>query len=318
MPKVSIIIPVFNMEAFLPRCLDSILGQSFRDVEIVAVDDCSTDGSLRVLESYQAIDPRVKIVKHPVNHGTMWARESGIESATGDYFLFVDPDDAIRPEALSILHEKAVKEDADLVVFSCEYISSDGSSKVLEQWLPYGSTAHGVIKALLRGDLQCTLWAKLFRRDLVESYKHLHIQGYNRSQDAAAMCIISPHVKKACVVDSPFYVYYQNSGSATNRRMSTKALENIMWTNSFRLESVREYEDLRGEAEGFCAHVLFNMVKNGYDRKVVRDLAKKNNLWRFVSPKSLIRNIGLRKAITYWLVTHVDGVASLVYSHKSN
>ena len=107
------------------RCLDSILGQAFRDVEIVAVDDCSTDGSLRVLESYQAIDPRVKIVKHPVNHGTMWARESGIESATGDYFLFVDPDDAIRPETCSISLEKAVKEDAYLVVFSCEYISSD-------------------------------------------------------------------------------------------------------------------------------------------------------------------------------------------------
>lgn len=317
MPKVSIIIPVFNMEAFLPRCLDSILGQSFRDVEIVAVDDCSTDGSLRVLESYQAIDPRVKIVKHPVNRGTMWARESGIESATGDYFLFVDPDDAIRPETCSISLEKAVKEDADLVVFGYEHVLLDGSSEVSYQRLP-GSTAHDVIKALLSGDSQCSLSAKLFRRDLVESYNHLHIAGYIRSQDAAAMCIISPHVKKACMVDSPFYIYYQVSGSATNKRMSGKALENIMWTNAFRLESVREYEDLRGEAECFCANVLFNMVKNGYDRKVVRDLAKKNNLWRFVSPKSLIRNIGPRKAITYWLVTHVDGVASVVYSHKSN
>ncbi|MBR5174418.1 MAG: glycosyltransferase family 2 protein [Bacteroidales bacterium] len=318
MPKVSIIIPVFNMEAFLPRCLDSILGQSFRDVEIVAVDDCSTDGSVGVLESYQAADPRVKVVEHPVNRGTMWARESGIESATGDYFLFVDPDDAIRPETCSISLEKAVKEDADLVVFGYEHVLLDGSSEVSYQRLPYGSTAHDVIKALLSGDSQCSLSAKLFRRDLVESYNHLHIAGYIRSQDAAAMCIISPHVKKACMVDSPFYIYYQVSGSATNKRMSVKALENIMWTNTFRLESVREYDDLRSEAEGFCAHVLFNMVKNGYDRKVVRDLAKKNNLWRFVSPKSLIRNIGPRKAITYWLVTHVDGVASVVYSHKSN
>ncbi|MBR0532370.1 MAG: hypothetical protein IJJ96_07160, partial [Bacteroidales bacterium] len=83
-------------------------------------------------------------------------------------------------------------------------------------------------------------------------------------------------------------------------------------------ESVREYDDLRSEAEGFCAHVLFNMVNKGYDRKVVHDLARKNNLWRFVSLKSLIKNIGVRKAITYWLVTHVDGVASMVYSHKSN
>lgn len=316
MPKVSIIIPVFNMEAFLPRCLDSILGQSFRDVEIVAVDDCSTDGSVEVLESYQAADPRVKVVKHPVNRGTMWARESGIESATGDYFLFVDPDDAIRPETCSISLEKAVKEDADLVVFGYEHVLLDGSSEVSYQRLPYGSTAHDVIKALLSGDSQCSLSAKLFRRDLVESYNHLHIAGYIRSQDAAAMCIISPHVKKACMVDSPFYIYYQVSGSATNKRMSVKALENIMWTNAFRLESVREYDDLRSEAEGFCANVLFNMVKNDYDRKVVRDLAKKNNLWRLVSPKSLIRNIGPRKAITYWLVTHVDGVASLVYSHK--
>lgn len=316
MPEISIVIPIFNMEKLLPRCLDSILGQTLRDIEVVAVDDCSTDGSVGVLESYRAADSRVKIVRHPVNHGTMWTRESGIEAATGNYFLFMDPDDALRKDACSQLVEAAIREDADLVIFDYETVYADGSFQVFSQSLPYGSSAHGFTKAMLLGDVEYTLTRKLFRRDLIETYDHLHIQGYIRSQDAAAMCIISPHVKKAILLDSPFYLYYQNAGSATNKRMGENALRNIMWTNAIRLESLEWDKELKEEGRRYCARTLLNMHKNGYDHKMVRSLAKESGLWDCVSFGTLTRTLGLRKALSYWILTHVPGVAPIVCPHK--
>ena len=318
MPKVSIIIPVYNVEKYLPRCLESVLGQTLQDIEVVAVDDCSPDGCAGILESFKAKDSRLKVVRHPVNHGTMWARESGLEAAEGEYFLFVDGDDAIRPEMCSTLLEKALQEDVDMVACYYEYVFADGPSTILKQSLPYGTSTHGILKALLHGDMEYNLCAKLFRREVFDSYAHLYCEGYNRSQDAAVMCMVSPHIRNAVCVDSPFYVYYQNIGSSTQKPLSARAMDNIARTNAYRLESVRDYEDLRKDAEKYCAQTLFNMVKKGHDCRAVESVAKAHGLWRVVTLRNLWWIFGNRKALTYWAVLHVNGVASLLYPNKKS
>ena len=316
MPKVSIIIPVYNVGKYLERCLESVIGQTLQDIEAVVVDDCSRYDSSRIICEFEKKDPRIKSVKHPVNHGTMWTRETGLENASGDYILFVDGDDAIRPEMCSALLQKALMEDADLVACGYEYKLVDGSSSIWKQALPYGSSSHDFLKALLNGDMQYSLCAKLYHRGIFDHYPHLHREGYNRSQDSAVMCIISPHVKKAVCVDSPFYIYYQNIGSATQKPLSANAIKNIITTQGFRLESVRGYEDLQDDARRYCARTLFNLVKNGGNRQIVRSAAIDHGLWKIVSFGSLLRLLGIRKALVYWSVTHVDGVASLLYRRK--
>lgn len=316
MPKVSIIIPVFNVGKYLQRCLESVLGQTLQDIEVIAVDDCSTDNSAGILDSLKAKDSRLKVIRHPVNHGTMWTRETGLESATGEFFLFVDGDDAIRPETCSLLLEEALRQNADMVACGYEYVPVEGPSDYWKQTLPYGSSTHDVLKALLIGDLQYNLCAKLFRREVFDHYTHLHCQGYNRSQDAAVMCIISPHIGKAACIDSPLYIYYQNLGSATQKRLSAKAMDNIARTNAFRLESVKGFEDLQGDAGRYCVRTLFNMVKHGGNRKDVRSAAKNHGIWSTVSFGNLRKLLGFKKAITYWAVLHVDGVAPLFYPNK--
>ena len=92
MPKVSVIIPVFNVEEYLGECLDSILGQTLREIEVVCVDDGSTDGSAAILDTYAAKDGRVKVLRQP-NAGAGAARNAGLAVATGEYLLFCDPDD---------------------------------------------------------------------------------------------------------------------------------------------------------------------------------------------------------------------------------
>ena len=99
MPKVSIIVPIYNVKPYLKECLDSILVQTFSDFELILVDDGSTDGSERLADSYALSDPRVKVV-YKENGGLSSARNAGLDLACGEYIYFVDSDDYIEPDTL--------------------------------------------------------------------------------------------------------------------------------------------------------------------------------------------------------------------------
>ena len=120
MPAVSIIIPMYNVEKYVGECLDSILSQTFRDFEVIVVDDCSTDNSRAVVEGYvEKFGGRLKLERTLKNSGSAAApRNKGISFSSGEYFLFLDPDDAITPTALEELYSVAKNLDADVV--ACE------------------------------------------------------------------------------------------------------------------------------------------------------------------------------------------------------
>ena len=101
--KVSIVIPLYNAELFIGRCLDSILNQTHKDIEIIVVDDVSQDGSLSIVEDYQQSYPSIKIIKHPTNKGSMMSRKDGYMAATGECLMFVDSDDVLPKYAVEKL-----------------------------------------------------------------------------------------------------------------------------------------------------------------------------------------------------------------------
>ena len=104
-PKISVIIPVYNVEEYLPVCLDSVLAQTFSDFEAVCVNDGSPDNSAAILEKYAKKDARIKVVSRP-NGGLSAARNTGLENACGEYIYFLDSDDYIHPQLLEILYKK--------------------------------------------------------------------------------------------------------------------------------------------------------------------------------------------------------------------
>ena len=122
MCKVSVIIPVYNVEKYLPACLDSVLGQSLADIEVIAIDDASPDGSAKILAEYAARDARVKIITLRENHMQGYGRNRGLEKAGGEYVYFLDSDDMIRPEALEELYLAAKKDDLDGIAFDSESV----------------------------------------------------------------------------------------------------------------------------------------------------------------------------------------------------
>ncbi len=106
MPRFSIVVPIFKVQGYLRECLDSVLDQSFRDIEVIAVNDCSPDSSGAIVDEYAARDERVKAVHLPENGGLGRARNAGLARATGEYVLFLDSDDAYTPGLLQALADR--------------------------------------------------------------------------------------------------------------------------------------------------------------------------------------------------------------------
>ena len=117
---------VYNAEAYIERSVKSVLAQTFKDIELILVDDGSTDNSDRLCDSYSTLDGRVHVI-HKENGGVSSARQCGIDFATGDYTLHVDPDDWIEPDMIEVMYEKAIKENADIVI--CDMLKETGQSQ---------------------------------------------------------------------------------------------------------------------------------------------------------------------------------------------
>ena len=125
MPKVSVLIPAYNVEKYVEECLDSILDQTMQDFEIICVDDCSTDGTLRILREYEERDDRIHVYTHDVNKGQSAGRNLALSKASGMYVYMMDSDDKLVPGALEELYLAVSKDNLDLIGFETENFADD-------------------------------------------------------------------------------------------------------------------------------------------------------------------------------------------------
>lgn len=126
--KISIVTTVYNIEKYIKRCLDSLISQTYKNIEIIVVNDCSTDASMDIVKSYK--DERIIIIEHKENLGAGWARRTGIEAATGDYVITIDGDDWISSDFIEKLAENAKETNADVVSGGITIVHFDGYQEV--------------------------------------------------------------------------------------------------------------------------------------------------------------------------------------------
>ncbi|MGW4913169.1 bifunctional glycosyltransferase/CDP-glycerol:glycerophosphate glycerophosphotransferase [Streptomyces sp. NPDC004270] len=170
MPRFSLIVPCFKVQGFLRECLDSVLEQTFHDIEVIAVDDRSPDGSGAILDEYAARDPRVRVLHLPENVGLGHARNAGLPHATGDFLLFLDSDDTLTPGALRAIADRLTETgDPDVLVFDYARTYWWGGTRRNALAEVLSSTA-GVFTAAEHPeilDLLMVVWNKVYRRDFV-------------------------------------------------------------------------------------------------------------------------------------------------------
>lgn len=173
-PKVSVIIPVYNVEKYLRQCLDSVVNQTLREIEIICVDDGSTDRSLEILREYNRNDGRVRTVFFEASRSAMEARREGVRLAEGEYVLFLDADDYLETEACEELYRKAVAEQVDILQFSskvenCADLPEQRIQRNQEMLAPLECRLEGrevFVECFLKKSYGFTLWNKLIRTEL--------------------------------------------------------------------------------------------------------------------------------------------------------
>ena len=171
MSKVSVIIPVYNVEKYIKQCLDSAINQTLKDIEIICVDDCSTDNSLHILKGYASNDSRIKIIKFNRNKGAGEARNAALDMAQGEYIMFLDGDDWLEPEACEFAYNRISSNDNDFVIFAHNrFYEDDNSSKFINKMIKKFSEEE---KKLYLKDVNtkfikcCYIWALIYKRELL-------------------------------------------------------------------------------------------------------------------------------------------------------
>lgn len=220
--KVSVVVPVYNVEKYLRRCIDSLLGQSYSNIEILLVDDGSKDASLSICKEYEAKDSRIRVF-HKENDGLGLTRNYGIEHATGEYITFIDSDDYLTLDAIETMLEKAVASDADVVIAS-HYYRNKAQEVALPERLYGGAEIKETIMVHMMGNkgnqldaLSYTATGKLYKKELFDK-NNLVFPSERKLiwEDLAFSTQAYPLCEKVYILHKPVYYYCFNEGSLTH------------------------------------------------------------------------------------------------------
>lgn len=236
MPEISIIVPVFRVEPYLRCCIDSILAQDFVDFELILVDDGSDDGCPQIIDEYKLIDKRVCAV-HQENRGLSAARNTGLDIAKGNYIAFIDSDDAVAKDYLSVLYQNIKINDADISGCCFESIAADEAEPVVSDPVVPHSGLVSCREALLlrytgKGDSVCfspSSCAKLFKHSVIAALRFPDGMLY---EDQLFTSLIFYKADKFSFCNSKLYFYRERPGSITRGAFNIKRFDNITLMNS--------------------------------------------------------------------------------------
>ena len=231
LPIISVLIPVYNVEAYLRQCLDSIVNQSFKDIEIICVNDGSTDGSGQILDEYAEKDCRIKVIHKPNNEGLLLARKTAVEVAVGEYLLFVDSDDLIDLNLCAFAEEITRSEYADIIQFGAgvyDYANDEKKASWLRRVLMPSdkrfSAPEILTEAYVSRSYVTSLWGKLYKTELCKkAYADLPDTHCYVGEDIFTYFFLAHHAQSYKGIPTRAYYTYRHGLGVTN--METMPVE---------------------------------------------------------------------------------------------
>lgn len=224
---ISIIVPIYKVEAYIKKCIDSLIAQTYENIEIILVDDGSPDDCPRICDEYSKRYSRIKVI-HKINGGLSDARNAGIDIACGEYLIFVDSDDLVLPDMVSMLYDLCVKNDAELA--SCNYMRCNESDNIDQLIIP---PIHKEISVYTKEKMKIFLssskistmaWGKIYHKKLFKNIRY-PLGKYHEDVFTTYKLI---HLSNRVVVTNELgYVYRDNASSIMNEKFSLKRLHAI-------------------------------------------------------------------------------------------
>ena len=302
-PKVSLIVPVYNTSVYLAACLDSIVAQSYDNIEIICVNDCSTDKSLEILESYASRDSRVRIFSHTVNKGLPATRNTGLRHATGEYVRHVDSDDIIPVESTKNLLDSAIRYGSDIVAGNADRVV--GKSIVRGDWLRRHMEPRHNIRLQDDTSLWRTfgdVWLYLFRRDFVDQAGLQFDESIQFGEDQIYMSAALAAARDVSYCNTIVYIYRERTSSMTSTFSLEKIEDELSWPHIVK-ENIAEYPDI----------YLYNLLSASVYRffvleRAIRQYEKKTALALIEKARLIYEDVPMERLYSqeaeraYWLL----------------
>lgn len=225
MPKISVIVPCYNVEQYVAKCLSTLCKQTLEDIEIICIDDKSTDNTLQILQEFASQDNRIKLFELSENSGVSIARNTGLNAVSGEYIGFVDPDDSVDIDFYEKLYAKAIEISADIVRGNVRVISAK-NGKIENSWF------HNTKIDLY--NFASAFWSAIYKADMIKKNKIFFPVGITVAEDSVFLTQATLYANKICAVDSVNYYYlFRRNNSLDSEYLShAKAVSNV---KAFRL-----------------------------------------------------------------------------------
>ncbi len=291
-PLISVIVPVYNAEIYLNACINSILAQTYENLEIILVDDGSPDSSGNICDTYAEKDSRIKVI-HKENGGVSSARNTGLDSATGEFISFIDSDDTVHPKMFEELYKKLSETDADISSASyvrC-YSPSDKVPDEFENEKIYEFSCEEAICALtLRKKFGVQIWAKLYRAEILEAVRF--DSSISVAEDMLFLTEAILNSKKLVFFTRPLYNYVQRSESIMHTAFGDKnmtshdAAMKMIALGDVRSLSRKAKDHLQGTAIMLCIYTAYELIpQKKISKKYIKTVKK--NIRKHISKGSL-------------------------------
>lgn len=218
MPKVSVIVPIYNAEKYIEKCVRSLFEQTLDDIEYIFVNDCTPDNSMQILkniiEEYPHRKTRIKILNHVQNQGQAGARTTGMKAMTGEFMIHCDPDDWVDLDLYEKMYYKAINSKSDIVICDFDEIYDNYTTKISTTLCNNNSKL--VLKNYYKYPICPALWNKLIKSDIIKTYNIYPFEGINIGEDLNIFIRVLHFAKLVSTIHNAKYYYVINPNSSTN------------------------------------------------------------------------------------------------------
>ena len=229
-PKVTVCIPVYNVERYLEICLESVINQTLRDIEIICVEDCSSDNSKKILEIYAVKDSRIKVIWHNKNLGLVKTRKDAVAIAHGDYIMFLDSDDELFPYACETAYKTIENKKTDMVEFGIVTIDDTGRVKPNHFSMSINkkqANNNNLLDLWIEETIKnWQIWNKIYRSDFCKkAYSEMEDDYFVYAEDVYFFFVFGYYARTISVINDELYKYRWSSGISTSFRQGNIGLD---------------------------------------------------------------------------------------------
>lgn len=315
--KISVCVPAYNVEKYIKRCIESVLQQTIKNIEIIIVNDYSTDKTEKIIKKLMLDDCRIKLISHKTNTGPLVARNDAILTSKGEYIFFLDGDDELPNDALELLYDKIILSKADIVSGNIEYITNNGNHVAFGgNKLNYGNSRNQVFKSVFRREYAHNVCGKLFKAKLLKNNQYDIADNFKNGEDLYFFYQILLNAERVETLGRVVYYYYQNPASSSQKAIDDGVICNIVRTIKYKQSFISRLPgletDIIRESTISAVELYLNPRVN---RHIVKRELKNNGLIRYISDSYMIKYLKWNRLLVFMIKKYFPFIDTLYQKH---